>query len=115
MLGLAPLVSLAMWCVRETCAAAEIKARRMQAAPAQTVPQLDPFAQTRQTPHLFHGHPPPAEAKAFVAVTSSDRGSPEFMFYTSMDAAVDWANSLRPAACGWTCGVPTEIVRDKAP
>ena len=115
MLGLSPFVSLAMWCVRETCAVAEIEARKMQAAPAQTVPQLDPFAQTRQTPHLFHGHPPPAGARAFVVVTATNHNSLDNMFFTSLDAAVDWANSLCPAACGWTCGVPTEIVRDKAP
>ena len=48
MLGLAPLVSLAMWCVRETCAVAEIEASKMQAA-TQAGSQPDRYAETRQT------------------------------------------------------------------
>ena len=48
MLGLAPLVALAMWCVRETCAVAEIEASKMQAA-TQAGSQPDCYAETRQT------------------------------------------------------------------
>ena len=48
MLGLSPFVTVAMWCVRETCIAAEIEARKMQVA-TQAGPQPDRYAETRQT------------------------------------------------------------------
>ena len=48
MLGLSPFVSLAMWCVRETCAVAEAEAHKMQVA-TQAGSQPDRYAETRQT------------------------------------------------------------------
>ena len=55
MLGLTSLVSLTVWCVRETCAVAEIEAHKMQAA-TQAGSQPDRYAETRQTVDLLQQH-----------------------------------------------------------